>query len=89
MKCIVAVLCSVVLALAVQAYPTEVDSYSKAWPVSSTVWPAYGGLYGKSAYPAWGGWSAWPAYGKSWAYGAPLAYNGLWNYGGIGYGQYW
>ncbi|XP_058447647.1 shematrin-like protein 1 [Malaya genurostris] len=98
MKLMIGSLCLLVLAVAAQAYPGSWGSYSSVgWPVSSssTVWPAYGGLYGKAAitkyaYPAspvaWGG--AWPSYGKSWGYGVPtVATGGLWNYGG--YGQGW
>ncbi|KAL9707499.1 hypothetical protein quinque_011017 [Culex quinquefasciatus] len=101
MKFIIAVLA---LALAVTvngSYLPSVVSYSAAVPaVSSSVWPAYGGLYGKSAvlgggyagYPATYG--SWPVYGKTWGYqAAPVVTkvvdNGAWNYGGYGYNKYW
>ncbi|XP_058825915.1 uncharacterized protein LOC131685910 [Topomyia yanbarensis] len=84
MKFVIAALCLVVLAVTIEANPVPVG-----WPVSSTVWPAYGGLYGKTVLASpgvWGGWS-WPSYGKSWGYGSPLvAGSGLWNYGGYGNG---
>ncbi|XP_039450936.1 uncharacterized protein LOC120429908 [Culex pipiens pallens] len=100
MKFIIAVL-ALALAVAVNgSYIPSVVSYSAAVPaVSSSVWPAYGGLYGKSAvlggyagYP--GTYGSWPVYGKTWGYqAAPVVTkvvdNGAWNYGGYGYNKYW
>ena len=100
MKFIIAVL-ALALAVAVTGsyLPTSVVSYSAAVPaVTSSVWPAYGGLYGKAAvasYAAYPGvYGNWPAYGKTWGYSAApvvtkVVDNGLWNYGSYGYNKYW
>uniref|UniRef100_A0A1Q3FZY4 Cuticle protein n=1 Tax=Culex tarsalis TaxID=7177 RepID=A0A1Q3FZY4_CULTA len=102
MKFIIAVL-ALALAVAVNGsyLPTSVVSYPAAVPAvtTSSVWPAYGGLYGKAAvlgaYGAYPGtYGSWPVYGKSWGYpAAPVVTkvvdNGLWNYGGYGYNKYW
>ncbi|XP_062551401.1 glycine-rich protein-like [Armigeres subalbatus] len=79
---------AIALATVANASPTpyvqDVVTYSNPWPLkSSTVWPAYGGLYGgkiavvpdvaygKYSYPSVFG--SWPAYGKSWGYSSPVA----------------
>ncbi|KAL1376326.1 hypothetical protein pipiens_004437 [Culex pipiens pipiens] len=98
MKFIIAVL---VLALAVAVngfYLPSMLSYSAAVPaVTSSVWPAYGGLYGKSAVLGGyagspGTYGSWPVYGKTWGYqAAPVVTkvvdNGAWNYGELSSGE--
>ncbi|XP_062552632.1 uncharacterized protein LOC134217830 [Armigeres subalbatus] len=86
MKVINAIL-ALVLAICANASPSpyvqDVVTYSNPWPLkTSTVWPAYGGLYGgkvavvpdvaygKYAYPNVYG--SWPANGKNWGYSSPV-----------------
>ncbi|XP_062552612.1 uncharacterized protein LOC134217811 [Armigeres subalbatus] len=109
MKFIVAII-AITFVICTNASPApliqDVVTYSNPWPLkTSTVWPAYGGLYGipdyaygKVSYPSVYG--SWPTYGKNWGYSSPVVAvgakvvgNGLWNYGGYGYGlghnKYW
>ncbi|XP_062552627.1 cuticle protein 64-like [Armigeres subalbatus] len=64
-------------------YIQDVVTYSNPWSLkSSTVWPTYGGLYGKELavvsdvsygkYPYQNGYGNWPAYGKNWGYSSPV-----------------
>nr|XP_029727632.1 uncharacterized protein LOC115265825 [Aedes albopictus] len=107
MKLIISVVAMILAISATGASPApythDIVAYANPWPVkTSTVWPAYGGLYGGkvavvpevgygkyAAYPNVYG--SWPVYGKSWGYSAPVVTkvvdNGLWNYGGYGYGN--
>ncbi|XP_062552646.1 uncharacterized protein LOC134217845 [Armigeres subalbatus] len=98
---IIAMTMAIVVNASPDPYVQDVVSYSSPWPLkTSTVWPAYGGLYdgkvavvpdvayGKYSYPNVYG--SWPVYGKNWGYSSPVVAkvvdNGLWNYGGYGYG---
>ncbi|EAT46612.1 AAEL002189-PA [Aedes aegypti] len=86
MKLFIAVI-SLALAICAEASPApyahDVVAYSNPWPLkTSSVWPAYGGLYGgkvavvpevayeKYVYPNVYG--NWPVYGKNWGYSSPV-----------------
>ncbi|KXJ74479.1 hypothetical protein RP20_CCG013570 [Aedes albopictus] len=104
MKLIIAVI-ALVLAISAKGSPApyahDVVAYANPWPVkTSTVWPAYGGLYGGgkvavvpdvayekyAAYPNVYG--SWPVYGKSWGYSAPPVVTKVVDNGLWNYGGY-